>query len=183
MINYNLENKRDKKLIQKIKKNSQKAFKELYEVHGDYALRTAYAISKNKNDASDIVQETFIKIFKNIDNFDENKPFKPWFYRILINESNRYMAKKAKDNASEQEIENSLELSVEDEYQEKNIELEQALEKLDEINRTPIILKYLNNLSEKEIAEALDLNINTVKSRLYKGREKLRKLMGRSENE
>ena len=56
---------------------------------------------------------------------------------------------------------------------------------LDEIHRIPIILKYLQDFSEKEIAEILDLNINTLKSRLYKGRQKLKKFLeegGRANN-
>lgn len=52
-----------------------------------------------------------------------------------------------------------------------------AIEKLDEINRIPIILKYLKGFSEKDISHILSLNINTVKSRLYKGRLKLKKFL------
>ena len=53
----------------------------------------------------------------------------------------------------------------------------EALDSLKDIYRIPIILKYLNGFSEKEIAQALDLNINTVKSRLFQGRQKLKKAL------
>lgn len=91
---------RESKLIKKIKKGDQQAFKRLYDSYADYALRTAFAITKNKSDASDIVQETFIKVYRNIESYDGVRPFKPWFYQILINESRRYLNRKSRQAIS-----------------------------------------------------------------------------------
>ncbi|MRG87137.1 RNA polymerase sigma factor [Salinibacillus xinjiangensis] len=166
----------EKPLIKKVKKGNQKAFKELYDQYANYALATAISITKNKNDASDIVQETFIKVYRNIHAFDHKRPFKPWFYRILINETNRYMKNKTK-HQSVSTVDNTIEMFT---YKrnDENLIIEEALNQLEEINRTPIILKYLHDFTEKEIAEILELNLNTVKSRLFKGREKLRTILG-----
>ena len=73
---------------------------------------------------------------------------------------------------------NNAVYSEEDRYHfEEYEDLYNAIQDLQEINRVPIILKYLNDFSEKEIAEILDININTLKSRLYKGRNRLKKAL------
>ncbi len=169
---------RESKLIKKIKKGDQRAFKKLYDVYADYSLRTAYGITGNQADAADIVQEVFIKLYRNIHLFDMKRPFKPWFYQLLVNEARRYIGKKAKQAISveSEELLDYLHTGTEDEVDFED--LENALDKLEENHRTVLILKYLNDFTEKEIAEILELNLNTVKSRLYKARRKLKTLMG-----
>ncbi|MFD2629748.1 RNA polymerase sigma factor [Oceanobacillus kapialis] len=169
---------RESKLIKKIKKGDQRAFKKLYDLYADYSLRTAYGITRNQADAADIVQEVFLKLYRNIHQFDIKKPFKPWFYQLLLNEARRYIGKKSKHAVSIETEEILDSLSSTTEHEGDYEELEIALEKLDEHHRTVLILKYVNNFSEKEIAEMLDLNLNTVKSRLFKARGKLKTVMG-----
>ncbi|WP_087973745.1 RNA polymerase sigma factor [Oceanobacillus rekensis] len=166
------------KLIKKIRKGNQHAFKKLYDMYVDYSLRTAYAITKNNSDASDIVQETFIKVYRNINSYDTTKPFRAWFYQILVNESRRYMKRKSKDAISietEQLLDHlNHQLEKEPDFE----RLESAMEQLSDDHRTVLILKYLNGFSEKEISEVLALNVNTVKSRLYKARIQLKAVLG-----
>src|SRR5690625_1501481 len=169
-------------MIKKIKKGKKHAFKTLYERYTDYAHRTAYGISKNKYDASDIVQETFIKVYRNIDSFDVTKPFKPWFYQILVNEARRYMKKNTRQAISVEQ-EEKLEFFHQKNQEQENDELNFALEQLDENDRYILILKYINGFKEREIADLLKLNINTVKSRLYKARQRLKSAMRGEDNE
>lgn len=166
----------ERKIIKKVKKGKQHAFKKLYDLYADYALRTAYAITNNQNHAADIVQETFIKVYRNIEKFDEERPFKPWFYQILLNESKRYMKKQNKQ-AIPIESEEMLDYFHEEEYEDYE-HLDRALDQLSEMHRTVLTLKYMNEFTEREIAQMLDLNVNTVKSRLYKGRQRLKSVIG-----
>ncbi|WP_405097738.1 RNA polymerase sigma factor [Oceanobacillus sp. FSL H7-0719] len=76
------------------KKGNEEAFHTLYDSYVDDAMQTAYAIRKSNRVAADIVQETFIKVYRNIESFVLKKPFKPWFYRILINESRRFFKRR-----------------------------------------------------------------------------------------
>ncbi|MEC5424069.1 RNA polymerase sigma factor [Virgibacillus sp. C22-A2] len=169
---------KDTKLIRKIKKGNQQAFKKLYDSYADYSLRTAYGITKNKADASDIVQETFIKVYRNIETFDMTKPFKAWFYQILINEARRYVKKRNKQTISI-ESDELLDYLHQHTVEEINYDdLGLTMEQLQESHRTVLILKYLNGFTDKEIAEVLDANVNTVKSRLYKARQQLKAIMG-----
>lgn len=172
----------EEKLIKGIKKGDSDAFAALYHQYADYALRVAIAVTKDRANGADAVQETFIRIHKNISKFDIKRPFKPWFYKILINECRRIMYFSTDALPMDEKLANNIQLSKEDVYKFQEYEvLYKAIQNLDEINRVPIILKYLQEFSEKEIAEVLDLNVNTVKSRLYKGRQKLKRLLEEGE--
>ena len=172
----------EKKLIKEIKKGNHNAFTTLYNQYSEYALRVALAVTKNSANGADAVQETFIRVYRNISKFDTSRDFKPWFYKILINECRRIMYFSTDALTIDEKIENDRQLSKEDFYGFQEYEsLYEAIQNLDEINRLPIILKYLQDFSEKEISQVLDLNINTVKSRLYKGRQKLRNIINDGE--
>ncbi|MGM8211537.1 RNA polymerase sigma factor [Virgibacillus sp. W0430] len=170
----------EKKWLKKIKKGDQQAFGKLYNAYADYALRTAYAITRNPNHASDIVQETFVKVYRNIDAFKMDQPFKPWFYKILLNESRRYMKKQNKQAIAIDDVD------VLDYFKEQatgneitpNEFVQDVLSKLNENHRTVLTLKYMNGFTEQEIATFLELNVNTVKSRLYKARFKFKEVIG-----
>ena len=162
-------------LLQRLKKRDEKAFEELYNKYGEYALRVATAITKNHENAADIVQETFIRVYHYIDNFDINKPFEPWFYRILINECNRSFKKDHKNLPISDYMDNSALFAKEDNHDFVEYQfLYEAIGNLKDIYRIPIILKYLKGFKEAEIAEILKINQNTIKSRLLKGRQYLK---------
>lgn len=81
----------EKKIIKRIKAGDWDAFSLLYNQYADYALRVGMAVTRSRANSADAVQETFIRVYRNIDKFDIDKPFKPWFYKILINECRRIM--------------------------------------------------------------------------------------------
>lgn len=165
----------EKEIMEQIQKGDKQAFSQLYELYADYALRVAYGVTKQKELAADAVQETFIRVYRNAPSFDTDKPFKPWFYRILLNECNRLLKKEKKVISIEEYIAHLPSEEVEEWFEYED--LHEALDALDEHNRVPILLKYLHDFSEKEIAETLDVNVNTIKSRLLKGRQKLKNSM------
>ncbi len=162
-------------LLQQLKNGDFQAFEELYKKYGEYALRVATAITRNQTNAADVVQETFIRVFLYIGNFDINRPFEPWFYRILVNECNRYLKKDRQTLPISDYIENNPMFIEEDTHSFMEYEfLYEAIGKLKDINRIPIILKYLKGFKEAEIAEILGVKQNTIKSRLLKGRRELK---------
>jgi RNA polymerase sigma factor (sigma-70 family) len=170
----------DRELLQKIRQGDNEAFAELYNKYADYALRVAMAVTRNKASATDAVQEAFIRVYRNMHTFNLDKAFEPWFYRILINECNRLLGKNSNVVLIDDFIENNIESSSEDEYNFEEYEsLYKAIESLKDNNRIPIILKYLRGFKESEIAEILGVNINTIKSRLFKGRQKLKNVIER----
>lgn len=167
---------KEKTCIIKIKKGNQKAFKQLYDDYSSYALRTAFAMTKNSADASDVVQETFIRIYRNIETFDVEKPFRPWFYQILMNECRR-LIKKQNNQATQVESEEILD-AIQDSTESgpRNAKILDALDHLTEEERTLIILKYVDRFTEIELAETMGLNVNTLKSRLLRARKRLKEI-------
>lgn len=152
----------------------QDAFEQLYRLYADKAIRTAAAITLNQASAADVVQETFIRVYRNIENYDIEKPFKPWFNRILMNECHRYLRKHSRVIPTEIDEQRDLPSESDSYAFDRHGEIYELVQKLDDIHRVPLILKYLNDLADHDIAGILGLNINTVKSRLFKARNKLR---------
>lgn len=168
----------EKFLMYRVKKGAPGAFAELYNQHAEYALRVATAITRSEAAAADAVQEAFIRVYKNVNRFDISKPFEPWFYRILVNECNRILKTRSKTVPISNYLENESRASREDYYKfQEYEELYCAISELEDHNRIPIILKYLKGFKEAEIAQILGVNLNTLKSRLYKGRQKLKKAL------
>lgn len=151
-------------------------FQKLYEAHADFAIRTAIAITRNNEMAKDAVQETFIRVYRNYSSYDPDLPFEPWLYRILVNECNRLLKKEAKlSGYHHPDLENDP--RVAEPSSENLAELIRTIQNLKDLYRIPLILKYIKGFSEQEIAEILDINQNTVKSRLFTGRNRLRELL------
>jgi RNA polymerase sigma factor (sigma-70 family) len=170
-------------LLQNLKEGDHEAFAVLYNEYANYALRVAMAVTGNKANAADAVQEAFLRVYRNIQSFDLNQSFEPWFYRILINECNRILGKNTKVVYVEDFTESQLENSEEDDYKfEKYEDLYTAIQHLEENNKIPIILRYLKGFKESEIAEILGVNINTIKSRIFKGKQKLKGLLEKMED-
>lgn len=170
----------DKKLRKKILKGDKEAFKQFYDGQIDKALRVAIAITRNKELAKEATQETFIRVFRNLSSYDPSMPFDPWFFKILTNECNRILKKESKITNLSDYLDRDLEDTSLDEVD--YTELHEAISTLDDMYRIPIILKYLKGYSEKEIAGILEANQNTIKSRLYKGRELLKKRLTNNGN-
>lgn len=166
-------------IIKQIQSGNNSAFRNLYDLYFDYAIRVATVVM-NHNDslAADAVQETFIRVYQNIYLYQLDRPFKSWFYKILLNECNRILKKNSKvvsvgEISERQHPQAELEIHQYIQYE----DLYHAIGKLETHNRIPIVLKYLNGFKEQEIADILEENLNTIKSRLFKGRQKLKTLL------
>lgn len=134
--------------------------------------RLAYSYVKNADDALDIVQESIYKAFSSMDSLKTPKHLKTWFYRIVVNTSLDFLRKKRKVDVVGEEVFVSLDSGAVDDYE--NFDLQRAMEKLPNNYRIVIILKYFEDLKIEEIAEILNENTNTVKTRLYKSLKLLR---------
>lgn len=133
--------------------------------------RLAYSYVKNDADAMDIVQEGAYKAILNSSSVREPAFIPTWIYRIMINEALHYIKKYKKPYV---ELELVTE-SSQDSYQ--DFDLQVALENLEEPDKTIVKLRFFEDLQLNQIAEIIDENVNTVKSRLYRSMKKLRILM------
>lgn len=151
-------------LIEYIKENQEKMYK------------TAFTYVHDRDEALDIVQESIAKALQNINKLKYEEYVKTWFYRILINESLQHIKKNKRNNLYELE---NLENEIAD-YSEipiENIEIYKCINKLNEKIRTVIILRFFEDMKIEEIAYSTRTNENTVKSRLYKGIQELKKMI------
>ena len=137
----------------------------------DKYYRLAYSYVKNEQDALDIVQESAYRVIKDLDTLKERDYLSTWIYRIVINTAIDTLRKRKWETVSFEDIE----IVHEDQYKEEDpLEILNVLEDKD---RALVILKYLEDWKLEEISEALDMNISTVKSRLYRALKKLKGIL------
>ena len=139
----------------------------------DYAklYRLAYQYVRNENDALDIVQESAYKAVKNSGRLQSPQYVKTWLYRIVINESLSFLRRKKPDVLQLSEAEGE----TEDAY--ADLDLHRALMRLSDDDKTIVVLRFFEGLSFQQIADILDENIKTVKSRLYRSLQKLKQML------
>ncbi|MFU1794353.1 RNA polymerase sigma factor [Paenibacillus azoreducens] len=134
--------------------------------------RLAFSYVKNTENALDIVQDTIHKALTSSETLKSDGSIKSWLYRILVNTSIDFLRKHKRIQFVDDK---TLELhspAGEDAY--PDMDLEKALEELPHAFRTVIVLRYFEDLKIDEIAEVMNENVNTVKTRLYQGLRKLR---------
>jgi RNA polymerase sigma-70 factor, ECF subfamily len=158
----------------------------------DALYNTAYRMTRNAEDAEDLVQETYLKAYRYYDKFEEGTNFKAWLFKIMKNTFiNNYRKKQQVPALSDfADIEESFETQVNEEAAPKiknpeeellenvlDADVQQALDKLPPDYRMVVLLADLEGFSYKEIAEILEVPVGTVMSRLYRGRRLLEQAM------
>jgi RNA polymerase sigma-70 factor (ECF subfamily) len=174
----------DSKLIPRVRRGDLAAFEVLYDKYKGQVYRTALAITRDHSGAEDILQECFLRVYAHIDRVDVARPLSPWIHRIAVNLSYNWVTKRKRWLPSLGEV---IEQFVGDhhgspehilEREELRHIVQEAIHSLSFAQRVVIILFYLNGFSLEEIAYILDCPVGTVKSRLYYGRENLRRKLG-----
>ena len=181
-----LKYKLEKELITRIKNGDSDAY---YDLISDYRIRLyrkACSLIGNPEDAEDVLQEALITAYQALNKFRGDSGIYTWLYRITINKCRDHLRNRRtkKEDTIEQytpvlfderiSIEKNFELSDDAAY------LISKINELDKKYRQISILRYYDNLSYQEIAEIINVNIGTVKSRLFKARELLKRLILRN---
>lgn len=133
--------------------------------------KVAFAYVHNETDAMDIIQESAYKAILKSNTLKNPKYEDTWIYRIIINKAKNFLNK----NKKVTEYLDNVNLKIEDNY--CDIDLKKALQLLEEPDKSIIILKYFEELKFEQISDILNLNINTIKSKLYRGLKKLQAFM------
>ncbi len=175
--------KSDEALITMFQGGDRSTYRVLVERHRDRVRNVVFSIFRDVNMVDDMAQEVFIKAYEALPNFRFESSFYTWLYRITVN--------KARDEMRKRKVKRFFSLDLMTEQKEHHPELQtpaptdmgvadmvaQALDKLPEKFRLPVILKDIEGLSYDEIAEAFECEVGTVKSRLSRARAMLRGIL------
>lgn len=153
----------------KKKRQKEQLVEEILLKEYDRYFRLAYSYVGNGDDAGDIVQEGAYKAIYHSDSLKKTEYAGTWIYRIMLNEIFAFCRNRTEKGIDMEKI---PEQGAEDKYQ--NVDLMRALEKLEEKDRAVIVLRYFEDYKLGEIAEVLEENVSTVKSRLYRSIKKLK---------
>jgi RNA polymerase sigma-70 factor (ECF subfamily) len=175
----------DFSLIKRFIDGEDAVFAELIKRHKDKVRNIIYITLSSSDLVDDIAQEVFITIYKNLKNFRFESQFTTWVYRITINKCKDHLRKKnirkifipLKDEEEEPIFE-----SIDEDSDIKQI-VRNAIASLPDKLRIPLVLKDLEGFSYQEIAEATECEIGTVKSRIFRAREALKKILQPLEKE
>jgi RNA polymerase sigma-70 factor (ECF subfamily) len=137
----------------------------------------AYQHLRDPDEAHDLAQEIFVKLYRNLDRFDVDRPFEPWFWKLAANTSINYRRKRVPlpAEAGEELADDSSALPRHDPA------LVQALSQLDPSYRLPVLLHYYADLSLEQVAHSLNSSVPAIKSRLHRARAQLRNSLAEAE--
>jgi RNA polymerase sigma-70 factor (ECF subfamily) len=174
----------DSELIPRVQRGDLAAFEALYDRYKGQVYRAALAITRDRGAAEDILQECFLRVYAHIDRIDVARPLSPWIHRVAVNLSYNWVTKRRRWFPSLGEVieqfvgdhHDSPEHVVEREELQRIVQ--EAIHSLSFAQRVVVILFYLNGFSLEEIAYILDCPVGTVKSRLYYGRQNLKRRLG-----
>lgn len=155
-------------LIKKRKVISDKEFEILIVENKLSLYKVAKGMLKKEDIVQDAIQSAVLKAYENLNKLNNAEFFKTWLIRILINECKNILKRDRKIILLEDEIINK---ATEDTY--KNIDLERAINNLDDDLKEVTVLYYFDDILQKDIAEILDINESTVRTRLLRARKKL----------
>ena len=159
-------------------KRQREAQHSLYKLFYGYGMSIAVRYVKDENEAISVVNDAFMKVYKSIKGFDPERPFKPWFRRIVVNTSLNHIQKQSKFKV-ESNIESANEVAAREEIlsQINYQELVAMVQSLGVGYRTVFNLYVIDGFKHEEIAKTLGITVSTSKSNLSRARQKLRELL------
>lgn len=180
----------DRQIIQEIRNGQPRRFAVLVDRHKDRAMTLAVRIVGNREEAEELVQDSFVRAFRSLGEFRGDSRFGTWLYRILYNVCVTNVTRKRKQEAAEITEDNLLsELPSPEEETDILTRLEEdelrrrigdAIETLPENQRTAVTMFYVQEMTYEEIARVTGQPMGTVKTNLFRGREALRRSVLRS---
>lgn len=177
--------KRIDELAKKVKKGDMKAFEELYKLTSPKAYFVALQICSDKQEAEDIIQESYITALNKISSLERTESFMGWFNRIVVNKSRDFLRKKNPKLLSEddewildgqEDKSDKFSPEINADKEELRTVVMDAVQELTVEKRTCVMMKYFNDMSVNEIAQTMEVPVSTVKNRLLAARKELKTL-------
>lgn len=178
------------RIVRGLRAGIESAYQELIDRYEQPIFNMVYRLLGNQTDACDVVQEVFLKVFRSVHSFREQSSLRTWIYRIAVNEAHnhrRWFARHCRHEVPLEKDRSDHDYSIElaqdpgrSPYDqaldsETRAIVERALTKINPLFRTAVVLRDIQNMSYEEIADILQISLGTVKSRILRGREALRR--------
>jgi RNA polymerase sigma-70 factor (ECF subfamily) len=172
---------RERQLILDAQGGNHGAFRELVGLHMRRVYDLAYGFVNDRDDAEDVAQEVFLKVYHSLRHFRQESGFGTWLYRIATNASlDRLKQRKRASNRlvpiNESQIAD-MQTQPETDNIDTGIHIERALHELPTLQRAVVILRHMEGYSTKQVSEILRCSEGTVKTHLHRGLKKMRKLL------
>lgn len=171
----------DQTLVECCKKGDSAAFKTLVTRYQRPIYNAAFRVLGNADDASDITQVVFLRIAERLHEYDAQYKFFSWIYRIAVNEAINLLRRNRREQQLDDEIELPALATANPEWQYHNVQvserIQRALMSMKIDDRVVLTLRHFSDCSYHEIAQILDLEEKTVKSRLFEARQRLSELL------
>jgi RNA polymerase sigma-70 factor (ECF subfamily) len=158
------------------------AFRELFRRYHRRLYHYAWGMLRSAADAEDVIQETFVRLFKHAHKFDTQRRFSTWFYTIAANQCRNRLRKRGRRQALSLDAERAPDPPDSErpgplevyERQDVREQVDAAIEELPPLYREALHLRYLEGLSYKEVARVVEASVSAVETRIFRGKEMLR---------
>ena len=176
-----MEDDLDQALLERYRQRDREAFAELVVRYQRPVYNAALWVLRKPEDASDVAQTVFLRVAERLDEYDPRYRFFSWIYRIAVNESLNLLRRNGRDEALDEEIElegpDSANPETRASAAEDSRRIQDAMKRMSTQDRTVLALRHFSECSYQEIAQILDVDEKTVKSRLFDARHRLRDLL------
>ncbi len=176
-----METEADDELIERYRNGDREAFAALVVRYQRPVYNAAWWVLRNAEDASDVAQSVFLKVAERLDDYDPQYRFFSWLYRIAVNEALSVLRRGGHEEPLDEEIDVAGPDGDDPERHASDAELaarvRNAVMRMSTNDRTVLMLRHFSDLSYLEIAQVLELDEKTVKSRLFEARQRLRGLL------
>ncbi len=180
---------KERELIERVKRGERSAFDALVDIYRDRGFAIAYGLVRNHEDAKDVLQEGFIRVYLNIKSFRSEAKFATWFYRILVNAAIDFLRRRNRKESVFMHVlldEYGGTIDAPDQHSEPRqiiqareftADLEHCLSALPEKQRICFILKHQNGLDNKQISRITGCGLSTIKVHLFRAARRLRRIL------
>lgn len=158
-------------------KDRRKRYEALVDEFYQDVYRYGFWLTRNQSVAEDLVQETFLRAWRSFDSLQNDKAAKAWLFTILRRENARLYERYRPELVDIDDVALAEDNPREPDQRQNRAELHHAIMRLDKDYRDPLMLQVIGGFSGKEIADILDLNNNTVMTRLFRARSKLKDML------
>jgi RNA polymerase sigma-70 factor (ECF subfamily) len=172
----------ERRLISEAQEGNTHAFRIIVERYMKRAYDIAYSVVREHDEAEDVAQEAFVRVYRSLHTFRGNSQFGTWLYRVVMN----HALNRIERNQARSRLETSLTGSMAmiaapgeppAEQDDRKPQLEQALYRLPTLQRAVVIMRHLNGLSTRQVSEILRCSEGTVKTHLHRGLRKMRTML------